>query len=170
MKPMSSKKEQPTMTEGFNQEKAIAAYTNLMRYIQTGAYDEREPDGSYGPDGIEKDIAALEDKAALNGLKFVGSKEGTYRLEPMTDQETMEYQAARMSGVIDVAKERVAEDMPYVKVTEARPYQYHFTSQRWYVEVDIEHHDSDQGAATVLCRVWLDKDSGFLKAIRVSVA
>jgi hypothetical protein len=157
------------MQEGFNQEKAIAAYTDLMRYIQAGAYDEHEPDGSYGPDGIEKDLANLEDKAAMNGLKFVGSKEGTYHLEAMTDQETMEYQAARMSGVIDCAKERVAEDMPYVIVGEVRPYQYHFQSQRWYVEVDVQHHDANQGAATVLCRVWLDKEIGFLKAIRVSV-
>ena len=152
----------------FNQEQAIKAYTELMRSIDAGAYSERESDGSYAPDGIEYSIDALTEQAAQNGLQFVGKK-GNYRLEPMSEQEIQEYWAARLSGVLDVARDRVTEEMPYVEVTEVRPYQYHFNSQRWYVEVDVKHHEEDQGEATVLCRVWFDKEAGFLKAIRVTV-
>jgi len=161
---------EPSMSETpFNQEKALKNYTELMRLVDVGAYSEREPDGSYAEDGIEYSIDALIEQAAQHDLKFIGSK-GHYTLEPMSEQEKAEYQAARLSGVLDVARDRVTEDMPYVIVGEVRPYQYHFNSQRWYVEVDVKYHEEDQGEATVLCRVWLAKETGFLKATRVSVA
>ena len=52
------------------------------------------------------------------------------------------------------AQEQAAHDIPYVDVGEARPFQYHYISGRWYVEVDLQHHDPEQGAAIALYRVW----------------
>ncbi|GAC1347292.1 MAG: hypothetical protein NVSMB27_12420 [Ktedonobacteraceae bacterium] len=53
---------------------------------------------------------------------------------------------------LEVAKARVATDMPYVHIGEARVYQYHADTHRWYVEVDVYHHKEEEGAAIVLCR------------------
>ncbi len=36
------------------------------------------------------------------------------------------------------AAHQAALDMPYVEVGEVRPYQYHYPSGRWYVEVDLQ--------------------------------
>jgi hypothetical protein len=66
------------------------------------------------------------------------------------------------------AQQQAALDMPYVEVGEARPYQYHFTSERFYVEVDLKHSDPDQGAAIALYRVWKRSD-GSLAAIKVDI-
>ena len=78
------------------------------------------------------------------------------------------YQAL-LSSAIDTAKDQVAHDMPYVTVEGARPYQYHYDSDRWYINVDIKHHDPDQGGATVLCRVNYHPEIGFLQARRVTL-
>ena len=66
------------------------------------------------------------------------------------------------------AQQQAALDMPYVEVGEARPYQYHYPSGRWYVEVDVRHHDPDQGAAIALYRVWKQPD-GSMAATRVDI-
>jgi uncharacterized membrane protein len=69
---------------------------------------------------------------------------------------------------LELARERVLADMPYVHVDEVRLYQYHYLSNRFYVEVDITHHDEEQGSAMVLVRVSRHV-SGFLEAQRVTV-
>jgi hypothetical protein len=80
----------------FDHEQAIKAYTGLMQRVSAGAYDELEPDGSYKPggDNVLKDLDRLEWKAYRAGLKFVHHEDGTYTLEPMTEEEKAAYLAA----------------------------------------------------------------------------
>ena len=66
------------------------------------------------------------------------------------------------------AQDQAAHDIPYVTVGEARPFQYHYISGRWYVEVDLQHHDPEQGAAVALYRVWRLSD-GHLAAFKVDI-
>ncbi len=70
---------------------------------------------------------------------------------------------------LQVAKERVASDIPYVRVEEARLFQYHEHTKRWYVEVGVMHYEEEKGAAIVLCRVAYSTD-GHLSAMRVDIA
>ncbi len=65
------------------------------------------------------------------------------------------------------AFEQAARDLPYAHAGEARLFQYHEHSQRWYIEVEVTHHDPDQGNATVLYRVWRTPD-GF-RAMKVTI-
>lgn len=67
------------------------------------------------------------------------------------------------------AQHQAAHDMPYVEVMGARLYQYHETSGRWYVEVDLQHSNPDEGTAIALYRVWRSTD-GSLSAIKVDIA
>ena len=66
------------------------------------------------------------------------------------------------------AQEQAMHDIPYVEVGEARPFQYHPKSDRWYIEVDLQHNDPDQGAAIALYRVWRLPD-GHLAAFKVDI-
>jgi hypothetical protein len=78
-----------------NQEQAIARYTDLMKLIQVGAYQERDHEGNYGADGIEEAADKLMFEAASHGLQFVyynGSS--TYTLEPMSQEELVTFKAA----------------------------------------------------------------------------
>ena len=68
--------------------------------------------------------------------------------QPMTELTQDIEQACRC------AQDQAAHDIPYVIVGEARPFQYHYPSSRLYVEVDLQHHDPDQGAVVALYRVW----------------
>ena len=63
-------------------------------------------------------------------------------------------QESGVSAACQCAQEQAAHDLPYAFVGEARLFQYHETSDRWYIEVDVKHHDEGQGAAVVLYRVW----------------
>src|SRR5260370_11810967 len=68
----------------FNHERAIARYTELQQFIQAGAYDERDVDGSYGEAGIDKAVDDLNYQAAQHGLAFHWHKESrTHPLEPL---------------------------------------------------------------------------------------
>ena len=69
----------------------------------------------------------------------------------------------------EVARALVMSDMSYVFVNGVRIFQYHKQSSRWYVEVDVTHHEQEQGTATVLCRVSRGTD-GQLSATRVDIA
>ena len=69
---------------------------------------------------------------------------------------------------LEAAKTRVATDMPYVHVGEARLYHYHADTKRWYVEVDVTHMDEEQGAAMVLCRVSSTAE-GLFEASRITL-
>ena len=82
--------------------------------------------------------------------------------EPMADLTQDIEQACR------VAQDQAAHDIAYVIVGEARPFQYHYQSDRLYVEVDLAHHDPDQGAAVALYRVWRLPD-GHLAAFKVDI-
>lgn len=66
------------------------------------------------------------------------------------------------------AQEQAMHDIPYVEVGEARPFQYHPQSDRWYIEVDLKHWDESQGAAIALYRVWRLPD-GHLAAFKVDI-
>src|SRR6266536_2779727 len=60
---------------------------------------------------------------------------------------------------VTFAAEQAQREIPYAEAVEARPYHYHFQSKRWYIEVDLQHHEPDEGAATALYRVWKKDDS-----------
>lgn len=77
-------------------------------------------------------------------------------------------QAEELEQVCATAAAQAAHDLPYVEVLEARPYQYHFQSKRWYVEVDLKHWSSDEGMATSLYRVWRQEDDSFA-AMKVDI-
>ena len=66
------------------------------------------------------------------------------------------------------AQEQAAHDIPYVEVGEARLFQYHARTFRWYVEIDLKHWDESQGAAIALYRVWR-LPSGELAAFKVDI-
>lgn len=85
----------------FNQERAIARYTRLMRLISVGAYQERDIDGSSGEDGIEKAVAELELMAAQHGLAFRWHEhEQHWTLEPLTPEERAPFLIASLpSGI-----------------------------------------------------------------------
>lgn len=79
----------------FDQEEALAHYTELMKLIHVGAYQERDQDGNYGEDGIERAADGLIYRAAQLGLQFVWHKEGQYyRLSPMSAEEIAAFKAA----------------------------------------------------------------------------
>jgi hypothetical protein len=79
----------------FNHEAAITRYSELMKLIHAGAYDERDHAGNYGADGIERATAELEGRAARLGLQFIWHSEGQYyTLEPMSAEELAAFKAA----------------------------------------------------------------------------
>lgn len=81
-------------------------------------------------------------------------------------ERTLEHEEERAK---EAARAQVASDMPYVQVDAVRLYQYHADTKRWYVEVDVTHHEQEQGAAIVLCRVSYDANNQ-LSAMRVTIA
>jgi len=66
------------------------------------------------------------------------------------------------------ATDQATLDIPSVEVGEVRPYQYHSPSGRWYVEVDLQHNNPDEGTATALYRVWKRPD-GSMAATKVDM-
>ena len=80
--------------------------------------------------------------------------------EPRYDEAT---QAAMRA-----ASDQAAVDLPYCEVLAARPFHYHFHSARWYIEVDVAHHDPEEGNAIVLYRVWRLPD-GSVAAFKVDI-
>ncbi len=63
-----------TQETTFNQEQALQKYTELMRLIRVGAYEERQAhhyaSGTYPEDGVEQGVATLDKAARRNGLEF----------------------------------------------------------------------------------------------------
>lgn len=143
----------------FDQAKAIADYTEL----------QRQADGSSARDEVKLSIRNLEYQAESRGLQFVRQADGSSALEPMSEQEQGLRWFVLTGWARDAAYELVTEAMPYVTVEGTRPYQYHFESDRWYFNVDVRHHDPEQGAAMVLVRVNHSYETGFLEARRVTV-
>src|SRR5260221_11086661 len=72
----------------FDKDTAIARYSELSRLIHVGAYDERDHEGNYGEDGIEKAADALVFQAAQRGLAFHWHKDtSTYTLEALSAED-----------------------------------------------------------------------------------
>ena len=89
----------------FDKAQAIARYTELSRLIHVGAYDERDHDGNYGEDGIEKAADELVFQAAQNGLVFYWHKDtSTYTLEPMSAEDKAVFELAMMQQEGDQAE------------------------------------------------------------------
>jgi hypothetical protein len=155
----------------FNQEQAIKDYTELSRLISVGAYTERSAEdyehGTYPEDGVEESIDKLTELAAHHGLEFWGNEQGGYSLVPMSEEtKAARLLAQEMEQACICAQQQAVREMPYVNVGEARLYQYHESSKRWYVEVDLQHSDPEEGAAIALYRVWKTAD-GTMAAMKV---
>ena len=73
---------------------ACKEYAGLMQLISAGAYDERDHEGNYGEDGIEKRIDELEEAALCEGLHFA-ARGDTYILEAATQEELDAYAQAK---------------------------------------------------------------------------
>jgi hypothetical protein len=81
----------------------------------------------------------------------------------LSDQRIDETEQACMC-----AAQQAAHDLPYVHVGEVRPYHYHYRSGRWYIEVDLQHGNPDEGAAVALYRVWKRSD-GSMAAVKIDI-
>lgn len=147
-------------------EQVLAHYTELMRRVHVGAYDEREPDGSYGEDGVEESIDNLTRWAAKQGLAF--HRIDAYVLEAMTAEEKAAYDLAEeMAAAESAAATQALSDFPYCTAGETYLHEYHEHSGRFYIQVIVEHHDPEQGQAAVLYRVW--RKDGALHAMKVDI-
>src|SRR5258708_97376 len=90
----------------FHHERAIARYTELQKFIQAGAYDERDVDGSYGEDGIEKAVDDLNFQAAQHGLAFWWHKEDRrYSLEALDDENKAAFLHVNVENLISILAE-----------------------------------------------------------------
>ncbi len=72
-------------------------------------------------------------------------------------------------AVCRCAADQAARDFPYTHVGEMRPYQYHFFSKRWYIEVDVHHSNPEEGSATVLYRIWRRTPQSAMTAMKVDI-
>ena len=81
---------------------------------------------------------------------------------------TLEQESEDTQEAKHCAQEQAMHDLPYALVGEARLFQYHEDSDRYYIEVDVQHHDPGAGAAVVLYRVWHLPD-GSLAAFKVDI-
>lgn len=78
-----------------NHDQAIFRMNELMKLIRAGAYQERDHNGNYGEDGIEKAVDDLEYSAAQEGLHFIWHEDiQTHSLEPMSAEEFGAFKAA----------------------------------------------------------------------------
>lgn len=157
----------------FNQEQALKKYAELSRRISVGAYTERSDEdyqnGTYPEDGVEEAIDKLTELAAHHGLEFWGNEQSGYSLVPMSEEtKAARLLAQEMEQACICAQQQAVREMPYVNVGEARLYQYHESSKRWYVEVDLQHNNPDEGAAIALYRVWKTAD-GTMAAMKVDI-
>ena len=73
----------------------------------------------------------------------------------------------QIEQVCRCASRQAQLDIPYVEVVGSYPYEYHEKSDRWYVEVDVQRLDPDEGAAIALYRVW--RTPSGLAAIKVNI-
>jgi hypothetical protein len=100
----------------FNHERAIARYTELSKYIQAGAYQERDHEGNYGEDGIEREVDRLNFQAAQHGLAFHWHKESrTHTLEPLDDESKSAFLHVNVEALVSILAEtaRHLNSLPY---------------------------------------------------------
>lgn len=87
-------------------EQALREWASVQEAIQTGAYQEREPDGSYGADGIEESADRLEIWAACRGLQFAWRNEDQeWRLEPIEDAQLLAFLKVNVEALRDILSE-----------------------------------------------------------------
>lgn len=98
-------------TKPLNHVQTIARYTELMRLINTGAYDERDENGAYGADGIEQGVADLEFLAAKQGLEFCYHQASkTYSLESMSDEDKTAFKVSQAAESEEIAYQAEQEE------------------------------------------------------------
>lgn len=100
----------------FNRERAIARYTELSSLIHVGAYDERDDEGNYGEDGIEKQADELVFQTAQHGLAFHWHKDtNTYTLEPLSDENKAAFLHVNVEGLVSILAEtaQYLNSLPY---------------------------------------------------------
>src|SRR5712692_10207336 len=86
-------------TTPFDEARAIADYTELMRLIRVGAYQKSDEQGNYAEDGIEKSADELSFRAAEEGLVFSWHEDTkSYTLEPMADEQLAVFKAITGAG------------------------------------------------------------------------
>lgn len=78
----------------------IPAYIACQRDFQTGAYDERQSDGSYGEDGKEKRCAEMDYKAHLAGYHLYSDGKTAWLVQ-MSEEEIVEFQAIHACNQIE---------------------------------------------------------------------
>ena len=94
------------MAEAFNKERAIVQYSELQRLIAAGAYQERDHEGNYGEDGIEREIDTLNYEAARRGLAFHWHKENdSYTLGPLSDEEKAAFLHVNVEKLVSLLAE-----------------------------------------------------------------
>jgi hypothetical protein len=77
-----------------------------MQLIHTGAYQERDIDGSYGEDGIEQEADRLTYEAARRGLEFHYHKEtDTYTLEPLSAENKAAFLHVNVENLLSLLSE-----------------------------------------------------------------
>jgi hypothetical protein len=98
-------------TKPLNHAQTIARYTELMRLINAGAYDERDENGEYGADGIEQGVADLDFMAAKQGLEFCYHQVSkTYSLESMPDEDKAAFKASQAAESEEIAYQEEYEN------------------------------------------------------------
>lgn len=130
----------------FDRELAITRYTELSRWIDAGAYDERDHEGNYGEDGIEREIDNLSYQAAQHGLAFHWHKESrTYTLEPLDDENKAAFLHVNVEALVSI----LAETAQYLV---SLPYQSDLErSARTGLHKRIEEVLRDSYRVPVLC-------------------
>lgn len=86
------------MRETFDQRKAIARYTQLMRLIHAGAYREE--------DETDQEAQAIEYEAAQHALEFhYRKKSNTYTREPLLDENKAAFLHANVEYLVSLLSE-----------------------------------------------------------------
>jgi hypothetical protein len=100
----------------FNQEQALRQYSELMKLISAGAYQERDHEGNYGADGIEKEVESLNFEAARRGKEFHWHKDTQqYTLEPISEENKAAFLHVNVEKLIPLLSETAQYllSMPY---------------------------------------------------------
>lgn len=86
------------MTEPFGQNKAVARYTQIMRLIHVGAYNEG--------DEIDRTAQDLDYEAAQHGLEFHYYKpEDRYTLEPLSAENKAAFLHVNVENLVSLLAE-----------------------------------------------------------------
>lgn len=108
------------MSQTFDKDKALEVYTRLMELAQAGAYQERNPDGSYAEDGVEESLEQLDLTVVMLGLCFRwNDKAVCWTLEPLSEQEKAAFTDALHDFAEHEKRPYSRDDFPVGCVTSA---------------------------------------------------